>query len=498
MTQPCWIFRIRILVVLASFASCLTAAEKPNILFILTDDQGCSSLGCYGNEEVSTPNLDRFAEEGIRFTNAYVTSQCTPTRASLLTGQHSARNGMWHVIGWYGYPWAPVSEPPFVESLPPESFTIAKGLRSAGYATTCIGKWHLTNSRYGNYLALNEKDAHLFGFDEAPVPPSWDYQKVGDKGVGWLTDEALDFIERKKDQPWFVYLSHHTIHGPVVAPEETVQKYRDLGFPERGLNHAHYLAAIETLDTGVGRLLDGLESMGEADETILVFLGDNGGVDVQYDPAQFKDGSGKVEQLQVRERHFSSAPLRAGKGSQYEGGIRVPCLVRWPQGFEGGRVENTPVHVTDWLPTFLAAAAAETPDDWIVDGENLLPLWRGEEFVERPIYFYMPLYDLRWALTPCAIIREGKWKLIDYFGDSVDGEGKYLRGAKVELFDLEEDPGETNDLASVESEIAEKLQEQLREWMRSVPVPIPEENPHHDPERPLKETREKPDWYPSI
>ena len=475
----------------------LPAEDRPNVLFILTDDQGWPTLGCYGNTRVPTPHLDRLASEGIRFTDAYVMSQCTPTRAALLTGQHTARNGMWHVIPWYGTPWAPVTEPTYVESLPRESFTVAKGLKEAGYATTCIGKWHLTDRESGNYVALDPAAAPHFGFDEAPEPKNWRYHQEGDKGVDWLTDQALDFIERKRDQPWFVYLSHHTIHGPIVAPEATIQKYRDRGAPETGLHNAAYLAAIETLDQGIGKLMKGLESLGEAEETMVVFLSDNGGVDVQYDPAQFKDGDGRIEQLQVRERLFSNAPLRAGKGSQYEGGIRVPCLVRWPGVIEAGRVEATPVHVTDWLPTLLSAAGVSAPADWTVDGTDLGPLFRGERLEPRPLFFYLPLYDLRWGLTPCAVVREGKWKLIEYFGDWIDKEGRYVRGPRLELFDLEADLGESRNLAEERGEIVDRLNDQLDRWMGSIPVPRPGENPHFDPERPLKETREKPSWLQS-
>ena len=475
----------------AGVAKCET---KPNILFILTDDQGWPTLGSYGNEKVPTPHLDQFAAEGMRFTDAYVMPQCTPTRAAFLTGQHTARNGMWHVISWYGTPWAPVSEPSFVESLPRESFTVAKGLKAAGYATTCIGKWHLTDANSGNYVALDAKAAPFFGFDEVPVPPNWKYHQQGDKGVDWLTDQALEFIERKKDGPWFVYLAHHTIHGPVVAPEATVQKYRDQGAPETGVNNATYLAAIETLDTGVGKLLDGLAALGEAEDTMVVFLSDNGGVDIQYDPAQFKDGDGKVEQLQIKERQFSNAPLRAGKGSQYEAGIRVPCLVRWPGKVAAGAVNETPIHVIDWLPTLLDAAGTSAPETWPVDGVSLVPVLRGGSIDPRPLYWYLPLYDLRWGATPCAVMREGDWKLIDYFGDWFDPEGRYVPGARTELFHLGNDVGETRNLADSEKERATAMRQRLHDWMRSVPAEIPGANPHYDPARPLKETKEKPEW----
>lgn len=490
-------FRFCVIGLILFFAESLLSAEKPNLLFILTDDQGWPTLGCYGNELVETPHLDALAASGMRFTAAYVTPQCTPTRASLLTGQHSARNGMWHVIPWYGTPWAPVSEPPYVESLPRESFTVAKGLKAAGYATTCIGKWHLTDAESGNYVALHAQAAPAFGFDEAPEPPSWRYHQEGDKGVAWLGKQALDFVERHRDEPWFVYLSHHTIHGPVVAPEEIVEKYRKLGAPETGLNNAAYLAAIETLDRGIGELLSGLERLGEREDTMIVFLSDNGGVDWQYDPAQFKDGDGKIEQLRIRERQFSNAPLRAGKGSAYEGGIRVPCLVSWPGEVAAGSVSETPIHVTDWLPTLLEIGGGEVPELWPVDGINLEPLLRGGVVSERPIFFYLPLYDLRWGATPCAVMREGDWKLIEYFGDWVDSEGRYVRGARLELFHLGDDLGETVNLAEEKPERAEAMRKRLHGWMHSLDVEIPGRNSHHDPERPLKETREKPPWYSS-
>ncbi len=473
------------------------AGEKPNILFILTDDQGWSTLGCYGNGRVATPHLDGLAASGMRFTAAYVTPQCTPTRASLLTGQHTARNGMWHVIPWYGTPWGPMGEPPFVESLPRESFTLAKGLKAAGYATTCLGKWHLTDAESGNYVALKPEAAPAYGFDEAPVPPDWQYHKQGDKGVGWLGERALDFIARHRDEPWFVYLAHHTIHGPVVAPEETVRKYRDLGAPETGLHNATYLAAIETLDTGVGRLLEGLEALGEREDTLIVFLSDNGGIDTLHDASQFTEGDGRIERLRVRERQFSNAPLRAGKGSPHEGGIRVPCLVSWPGGVEAGSVCETPVHVTDWLPTLLDLAGTGAPDGWPVDGVSLAPLLKGGGLRERPLFWYLPFYELRWGATPCAVMREGDWKLIDYFGDWFDPDGRYVPGARVELFHLGRDLGETRNLAETEPDRAEAMRGRLHDWMRSLEAGIPGPNPHHDPGRPLKETKEKPVWYSS-
>ena len=481
-------------VVIVLVNTALAAPQRPNILLILTDDQGWPTLGSYGGAHVATPHLDRLAEEGMRLTDAYVMPQCTPTRASLLTGQHTARNGMWHVIGWYGYPWAPVGEPTFREQLSRETFTLAKGLRAAGYATACIGKWHLTNNADGHYVHLRQAAATHYGFDVSPDPPHLKYHQEGDKGVGWLTDQAISFMTERRDEPWFVYLAHHTIHGPVVAPEEIVARYRDRGAPEEGLFNASYLAAIETLDTSVGRLLKAVDESGQRNETLVVFLSDNGGVHEVYDPFQFRAPAGPVQRLRVTRREYSNAPLRAGKGSPYEGGIRVPCLVRWPGIVEPGSVVSTPVHVVDWLPTLLAAGRATVPATHAVDGVNLIPLLRGGMLPPRALYWYLPLYDLRWGGTPCAVIREGRWKLIHFFGDRVTADGTYAAGEAVELYDLENDLGERRDLSKTRPEVTARLIERLDKWMMSIPAERPGPNPHFDPAQSLWETREKPPW----
>jgi len=364
--------------------------RRPNILLVLTDDQGWPTLGCYGSTRVPTPHLDALAREGMRFTDAYVMPQCTPTRAALLTGQHTARTGLWHVIGWYGYPWAPLREPAFAETLPRETFTVAKGLKAAGYATACLGKWHLSTTADGSYSGLKPEAAHYFGFDYAPAPPDPRYHQQGDKGVGWLTDQAIGFMEKHRQEPWLIYLAHHTIHGPVVAPPETVAKYRARGAPETGLHNATYLAALETLDASVGRLMRRLDELNLRDNTLVVFLSDNGGICKRYNPKLFTEGSGVIERLEVDLREFSNAPLRAGKGSQYEGGIRVPCLVRWPGVVKPDSVNDTPVHVVDWLPTLLEVAGGRAPAGHKVDGDSLVPLLRGGARAPRDLYWYLP------------------------------------------------------------------------------------------------------------
>jgi arylsulfatase A-like enzyme len=493
---PDFTMRLSHLLVLALLPALGPAAErKPNILFILTDDQGWPTLSCYGGKLVPTPHLDRLAAEGARFTDAYVTPQCTPTRAALLTGQHSARNRMWHVIPWYGTPYAWLREPEFREQLSRDTFTLAKGLRAAGYATGMAGKWHLTTNADGDYTALKAEAAAYYGFDYA-APPGPGSQNAGDKHVDYLTDRALEFIARERQRPWFFYLAHHTVHGVVSAPAPLVAKYRARGAPETGLHNATYVAAIEHLDNSIGRLMAGLDELGQREHTLVVFLSDNGGVDVVYDAKGFAEALGAKPptptQLTVERREFSNAPLRMGKGSHYEGGIRVPCLVRWPGVIRPQTVSATPIHVVDWVPTLIGAAGGRAPDDHVIDGTNLLPLFRGEPLPARPLFWYLPFYELRWGATPSAIVREGDWKLIEFFGDWFDPGGRYMRGGRLELYNLRDDIGEHHDLASRDAPRAKALQAKLHTWLASVPAEVPGRNPAYDEPRQFLEVRNKP------
>lgn len=476
-------------------APAAAAARPPNILFILTDDQGWSTLSCYGGRHVATPQLDRLAAEGVRFTDAYVLPQCTPTRAALLTGQHSARNGMWHVIPWYGTPYGRLREPAFRENLARETFTLPKGLRAAGYATGTAGKWHLTNNADGNYGGLKPEAAAHYGFDSA-APPGPGSPSEGDKHVDYLTDRAIEFIEQHRERPWFFYLAHHTVHGKVSAPEPLVTKYRERGAPVTGLHNATYLAALEHLDTSVGRLMAALDRLGQRERTMVVFLSDNGGIDLAYAPRPFMEGTTTTlptpTQLTVDRREFSNAPLRMGKGSHYEGGIRVPCIVRWPGVTPKGLVSKVPVHVTDWLPTLFAAAGAQAPAGHPVDGIDLAPVLRGGRAPERALFWYLPFYEVRWGATPAAVVRQGDWKLIEFFGDWFDAEGRYVPGARLELYNLRDDLGEQRDLSAREPERVKALRETLRGWLRSIPAEVPGPNPDFDLTRQLLEVRTKP------
>jgi uncharacterized sulfatase len=479
-----------------------TTEERPNILFILIDDLGWPTLGCYGNEHVPTPSLDCLANEGMRFTNAYVMSLCTPSRASLLTGQYVERTGLWHVIGgWYGYPWAIVEEPLFSTNLSRDHFTIAKGLKAAGYRTGLFGKWHVNMQpdidRVGIH-SLKPSAGKYYGFDhvEPPIPRDMLGADGEDKGVDALTDQVISFIGQSAEKPFFVYLSHFTIHGKVVAPNELVKKYLKKGYPAKGKFNATYLAAIEHLDHSVGRLMVSLERMNLHENTVVIFLSDNGGIHERWDAYTLREQIPSPDYLTVDLSEFDNFPLRAGKGSVYEGGIRVPCIVRWPGHILAGSVNDTPIHIVDWLPTLLGIAGQSPPEGYANDGVDLTPLLKGEAIPARTLYWYLPFYDMRWGITPSAIIRDGKYKLIVFFGDRIDAEGLYIPGPYLELFNLQDDIGETRNLSAEKPGIAAQMRHKLYDHMKVIGVDIPGPNPIYNPQRKLMEgtTRNMPDY----
>jgi len=474
----------------AGAAPLITAPERPNILFILMDDMAARSLSCYGNPYVKTPNLDRLASAGMRFTQAYVTPQCTPTRASLMTGQHTARNGLWHVLPGYGAPWGRVEEPRFALELPRSTFTVAKGLRSAGYATACLGKWHLSGAADGGYNSLRPAAAPAFGFDEGIEEMPKDVMAY-DRGVEMLSTRAIDFIERNHRKPWFCYLSHHAIHRTLAAPQPLVDKYLAQGFPQKGLNKAVLLASMEHMDAGIGKVVRRIDELGLREKTAIVFLTDNGGIFESFSGPPERDPEGRWR-LTPGESEFESTPLRAGKGFAYEGGIRVPMIVRWPGTVKAGKTESTPVHAVDLLPTLLDLAGTRAPEGHTVDGVNLAGLWRGKQKLpDRPLFWYMPLYDLNWAATPCAVMQERNYKLVEYFGDSFDSSPRplYRIGNRLELYDLSRDVGEKQDLAATMPDRAQAMRLRLHEWIRGCGATVPGPNSRYDPAHCLEITR---------
>ncbi len=445
---------------LAAHATGQSAPRPPNIVFILADDLGWADLGCYGNTYHETPNLDRLAAQGVRFTDAYAACPvCSPTRASIMSGQYPARVGITDFIPGHWRPHAKLRVPRNrTQYLPLEIDTVAEALESAGYVSGYFGKWHLGGREY-----FPDRQ----GFDDMIVSSGWGHfgnSSIPDQHWGEddylseaLTDEAVRFMEENQEKPFFLNLCHFGVHIPLEARDELIEKYKEKQGPEGHINNPIYAAMVEHVDHSVGRVLDKLDALGLANDTLVVFFSDNGGLHIRYDG--------------VGEEYVSTQkPLRGEKGTLYEGGVRVPLIVRWPGRMNSGATCAAPVTSVDFFPTFLAAAgaAAEHPAQDL-DGVNISPLLTGGSVDREAIYWHYPHYH---HSTPAGAIRKGDWKLIEYYEDG-----------RLELFNLARDPGEHHDLASIFPEHAMALRDALAAWRNDVNAAMPGINPDFDPDR---------------
>lgn len=461
-----------------SFSPALAAATdtgKPNIIFILADDLGWNGVGYQGNKDISTPNIDRLAAQGMRFTHAYAEPQCSPTRAALLSGQWGARTGVHKVIAEKDPQFAPLIPAPASE-LPPETGNLAVMIRKAGYTTGISGKWHVANNAYAANLKKRPGYFDSYGFDYVG-----DCRKKAaepDKSVNAITDDILTFIEMNKTRPFFAFAAHLTPHAPMEAPQALVDKYVAKGFKKSSspggkfseIPTADYYAMIEHLDEGVGRLLDKLDELGLADNTVVIFTSDNGGMN----------------------RVANMAPKRMAKGASYEGGVSVPLVVRWPGHVQAGSVCDTPTHTVDWYPTFADIAGGIVPAGHKLDGVSILPLLTQTGKLSRDtLYWHVPSYTANYGRTPCSFLIRDGWKLIHYFGDFLDVTGttppdknipygKLTLGERTELYNLNEDPSETHDLAAEQPEKTKELYTALEAWWKDTGAKFPSKNPNFD------------------
>ncbi|MBL9116375.1 MAG: sulfatase [Verrucomicrobiaceae bacterium] len=448
---------------LASLLALLPALlfAKPNVVFILADDLGYTDVGCFGSEYYETPNIDRLAEQGMRLTNHHHHQNCQPTRAALMSGQYAARTGVYTVGGIDRFDWStrPLRPVDNVTSLPLDRTILPQVMKSAGYATAMFGKWHLGNS--ANYHPGKR------GFDEAiessgkhfnfATDPKTEYPE-GTYLADFLTDKAVDFIQRNKEKPFFLYLPHFGVHSPHQAKENWISHFKNkpgVG----GHNNPVYAAMIASVDESVGRIMKLLDELKLAENTVLIFSSDNGGV-----------GGYEREGIKKAGDITDNAPLRSGKGSLYEGGTRVPFIVRWPGQVKSGSQCDVPSIHVDLMPSLAEVAGAALPDQPL-DGESLAPLWTGKatELKRKAIFQHFPGYlgagADSWRTTPVSLIQSGDWKLM-----------KFLEDNHLELYNLKEDIGEKNNLATTQSEKAKDLHDQLVAWQSAIKAPMPTPN----------------------
>jgi len=439
-----------------------TPKSKPNIIFVLADDLGWAELGCYGNKFNETPNLDKMARQGMMFTDAYAAAPvCSPTRAALMTGQYPARVGMTNYL-----------QPDSTNHLSTNHITIAEMLKGAGYATGIIGKWHLTG--YAT-AGVKESPPSRHGFDETIISENcniawgsyfypYHFNRRIQKrlpGKEYLIDrcnlEAVEFIERHKDRPFFLYLSHYAVHTRLQGKDELVAKYEKKPGAGTGnkaqQNNPHLAAQLESIDEGIGMIMKKLDQLGLADNTVLIFTSDNGG----------------------EHRVTSNAPLRAGKTTLYEGGIREPLIIRWSSVVPANTVCNSPISTVDFYPTFLKFAGIGPDSHQHLDGVSILPLLKnpGAKLGRDTLYWHYPLEKPHYLGGRSAgVVRQGCWKLIEFF-DTGD----------VELYNLAEDISEKNNLAEKMPEKTSELQKLLEAWRKDVGAEIPPGQRTHSSDR---------------
>ena len=448
---------------------------SPNVILVLVDDLGWADLGSYGSTFYETPEIDRFASMAMRFTDAYAASPvCSPTRAAIMTGQHPARL---HITDWI-----PGQDPQDRTLRGPqdrhqlglEYVTLAEALKEKGYSTFFAGKWHLGDEGY--FPEDQGFDVNLGGHHRGSPPggyyspynnPKLDDGPEGEYLPDRLTDDSIRFIEEHGNEPFFLNLSYYTVHTPIQASERHIDAYEQklaatsfmgpaseeerLGRTQLHQSNPAYASMVEALDENFGRLWRSIEAQGLAEQTVVIFTSDNGGL---------------ATLARQRTAPTANVPLRAGKGWCYEGGIRVPLIIHAPGVTRPGSVSNVPVMSTDLFPTVMSLVSGDQQD--AIDGKNLYAVLSSGANVDREaLYWHFPHYHGS-AWTPGAAIRVGEWKLIEFYEED-----------RAELYNLNEDLQERNDLSDQYPEKKEELRELLRKWQESVDAQMPDRNPEN-------------------
>ncbi len=454
-----------------------TTAARPNILFILVDDLGWADVGCFGSKFYETPNIDKLASEGMKFTNAYAACPvCSPTRASIMTGKYPARLD---TTDWFGAPqpdtahkhWTgnkPLLPAHYIEKMALEEVTIAEILNLAGYKTFFAGKWHLGPEGFwpeDQGFDVNKggwKSGGPYGGGKYFSPYGNPRLKDGPEGEHLpdrLAQETINFIEANKNESFLAHLSFYSVHTPLMSRADMKRKYlkkkkaMKIDSPIWGKEgdrkvrliqeHAVYAGMVEAMDAAVGKVLSKLKSLGLDQNTVIIFMSDNGG-------------------LSTAEGHpTSNLPLRAGKGWLYEGGIREPMIIKWPHITASASVCSEPVTSTDFYPTMLEIAGLPPNPDQHIDGVSLIPLLKGQKLNRGPIYWHYPHYGNQGS-SPGSAIRDGDWKLIEWFEDG-----------KLELYNLKNDIGENHNLVDKRPDLVACLYEQLKTWRIDVDAKMP-------------------------
>ncbi|WP_375582625.1 sulfatase [Cyclobacterium xiamenense] len=454
-----------------AFLTLFSCVEKrnPNIVLINVDDLGWKDLGFMGSTYYETPNLDKLAGQGMVFYDAYAAAaNCAPSRACMMSGRNTPRHGVYTVDNSArgDAKTRQLIPTPNRKFLPDSIYTLAMMLRDHGYVNGTFGKWHINEDPLKHGFHVNVGGSHRGnpGGGGYVSPYKIDFIENGPEGeylTDRLTDEAIRFIEANKETPFFLYLPFYSVHTPIMGKQELVEAFAEKPGTE-GQDRADYAAMVASVDQNVGRLMAVLDGLNLAANTLVIFTSDNGGIrDISY-----------------------QTPLRAGKGSYYEGGIRVPLLMRWPGTIQAGSTTDVPVTNMDFYPTIKTIIGAEDRPHIQLEGRNLAPLFRNQDLEERALFWHFPIYlqaynpkedggrDPLFRTRPGSVMRKGKWKLHHYFEQN-----------EYELYDLEKDPGEIRNLAKSKPAIRDQLIQLLEDWRKEVHAPVPNQaNPLYDRE----------------
>lgn len=431
---------------------------KFNIVFILADDLGWNQIGFNGTEFYETPNIDKIASQGMIFTNAYAAASiCSPTRASIMTGKNPARLHITDYIPGSPYPYAKLSTPHMTMGLPLKEITIPEMLKEHNYVTGHFGKWHLNKDK--NYKPGRPGDPGSQGFDEVltTVKPTPDADPNKDAHhTNLITSRALKFIEKNKDKPFFAYVSYHAVHRPIMEKADLIAKYEAKPGAKDSINNPIMGAMIETMDNGIGQILDELDSLQLTKNTLVIFYSDNGG----------------LKSLQHQD------PFRGGKAMIFEGGTRVPLAIKLPGVIRSGSTCNFPVTSDDMFPTLAEIVGQkDIPKD--IDGRSLWPLLtdKADTLSRTALYWHYPHYHHQ-GYKPGATIVEGDYKLIEWF-EPLLREERNVYG----LYNIFKDVGETHNLATEMPDKVNELKEKLHQWQKDLGVQRMTVNPNYDPTR---------------
>jgi len=439
-----------------------TSPAKPNVIFFLVDDLGATDLGCFGSSFYQTPNIDRLAHDGLKFTHAYsACTVCSPTRASIISGRYPAELHLTDWIAGHNRPKAKLRIPDWTQHLTHDVPTLPQAMHAAGYTTCAIGKWHLGEDgpeKYGFDVAIadNGKGQPATYFSPYKNPHLSD-GPPGEFLSDRLTAEAENFIEQNKEHPFFLYFAHYAVHTPLMGKPAVIAKYKEHVSPNDPQHNPVYASLIESVDDSLGHLRAKLDELKLSDKTIIIFTSDNGGL--------------------ILNQVTSNLGMRAGKGSAYEGGVRVPAIALVPGVTQAGTVTTTPVISMDWTATMLDLAGAKPLDQQ--RGVSLAPVLHGGQISPRALFWHYPHYHPGGA-TPYSAMLEDNWRLVEFFEDN-----------HVELYHLSDDPEEKHDLAMAQSAKAEELKAKLHAWRETMHAQLPTPNPDYDPAHPSAGPKKK-------